>query len=45
LHVFDTLVVVDPAGLPERLAAAGFTDIAVDVMRPYAFRFRARRPM
>ena len=44
LHPFDTLVVVDPAGLPERLAAAGFTDIAVDVMQPYAFRFRARRP-
>jgi SAM-dependent methyltransferase len=44
LHLFDTMVVVDPAGLPARLAAAGFTDIAVDVTRPYAFRFRARRP-
>ena len=43
MHVFDTMVIVDPQSLPERLAAAGFTDIAVDVMQPYAFRFRARR--
>ena len=44
LHLFDTMVVVDPATFPARLKAAGFDDIQVDVMRPYAFRFRARKP-
>lgn len=44
LHLFDTMVVVDPATFPARLAAAGFSDIHVDVMKPYAFRFRARKP-
>ncbi|HYL73900.1 MAG TPA: class I SAM-dependent methyltransferase [Bryobacteraceae bacterium] len=43
LHVWDTMVVVDPAGFPGRLKAAGFEDVQVDV-NPYAFRFRARRP-
>jgi hypothetical protein len=43
LHVFDTMVVVDPAGFPKRLETAGFVDVQVDV-NPYAFRFRARRP-
>ncbi len=43
LHLFDTMVVVDPATLPQRLEAAGFTGIQVDV-NPYAFRFRAQRP-
>jgi SAM-dependent methyltransferase len=43
LHLFDTMVVVDPARFPERLEAAGFMDVQVDV-NPYAFRFRARRP-
>ena len=45
LHLFDTLVVVDPATFPARLEAAGFVDVAVDVMQPYAFRFRARKPV
>src|SRR5262245_9496062 len=44
LHVFDTMVVVDPATLPSRLRSAGFDDVQVDVMKPYAFRFRARKP-
>ena len=44
LHLGDTMVVVDPARLPARLAAAGFDDIKVDLMKPYAFRFRARKP-
>ncbi len=44
LHLFDTMVLVDPAGLPARLAAAGFEDVQVDVNPPWAFRFRARRP-
>ena len=43
LHLFDTMVVVDPAGFPKRLETAGFVDVQVDV-NPYAFRFRARRP-
>jgi ubiquinone/menaquinone biosynthesis C-methylase UbiE len=43
LHLFDTMVLVDPASFPERLEAAGFADVHVDV-NPYAFRFRARRP-
>ena len=44
LHLFDTMVVVDPATFPARLKAAGFDDVQVDVMAPYAFRFRARKP-
>jgi hypothetical protein len=43
LHFFDTMVVVNPDTFPARLKAAGFSEIQVDVMRPYAFRFRARR--
>ncbi len=42
LHVGDTMVVVDPATLPDRLRAAGFADAAVDTV-PHAFRFRASR--
>ncbi len=42
LHLFDTMVVVDPHTFPERLKAVGFTDVQVDVVRG-AFRFRARR--
>ena len=42
LHLFDTMVPVDPAGLGKRLEAAGFTGVQVDT-NPYAFRFRARR--
>lgn len=42
LHVFDTMVVIDPGTFPQRLARAGFTDIAIDV-RARGFRFRARR--
>jgi len=43
MHVFDTLVVVDPGTFPGRLKAAGFENVQVDV-NPYAFRFRARKP-
>jgi SAM-dependent methyltransferase len=42
MHLFDTMVVVDPNTLPKRLEAAGFADVQVDVNQ-YAFRFRARR--
>ena len=41
-HLFDTMVVVDPATLPGRLAAAGFTGVRVDVSR--SLRFRAGKP-
>jgi SAM-dependent methyltransferase len=44
IHAFDTLVVVDPTTFSERLSAAGFEDAVVDV-NPYAFRFRARKPL
>ncbi len=42
LHVFDTLVVVDPGSFSDRLRAAGFDDVQVDLNR-FAFRFRARK--
>jgi SAM-dependent methyltransferase len=43
LHLFDTMVVVNPQTLPDRLRSAGFADVDVDVGRS-AFRFRARKP-
>ncbi len=43
LHVDDTYVPVDPAGLAQRLEAAGFVDVDVDT-NEYAVRFRARKP-
>ncbi|HEX9992223.1 MAG TPA: class I SAM-dependent methyltransferase [Acidimicrobiales bacterium] len=42
-HLFDTMVAVDPATFPARLAAAGFVDAEVEVGER-SFRFRARRP-
>jgi SAM-dependent methyltransferase len=44
LHLFDTMVIVDPQTLPRRLKAAGFRDIDTEI-NPYAFRFRARRQL
>lgn len=45
LHLGDTMNTVSPEGLPERLAAAGFVDIAVDLHpETGGMRFRARRP-
>lgn len=44
LHLFDTMTVVDPSTFPKRLEAAGFDEVRVDVMKPYAFRFRAQKP-
>jgi hypothetical protein len=38
------MVVVDPDTFPDRLIAAGLEDVEVDVS-PYAFRFRARKPL
>ncbi len=45
LHLLDTMVVVDPRTFPERLRNAGFADVQVDVLKLYAFRFRARKAM
>ena len=44
LHIGDTMVLVDPEGLPDRLRRAGFTDVHVDVDEAgRRFRFRAVR--
>lgn len=43
IHLFDTLVVVDPASLAGRLTAAGFEGIRIDKRRG-SFRFIARKP-
>jgi ubiquinone/menaquinone biosynthesis C-methylase UbiE len=44
IHLFDTLVVVDPATLPARLQGAGFVEaeVSTDESR---LRFSARRPL
>lgn len=42
IHLFDTMVVVDPRSLPGRLEAAGLTDVCVDVDQ--SVRFRAFKP-
>lgn len=42
LHLWDTLVPVDPATFGERLERAGFRDVAVDAS-PRTMRFRAFR--
>ena len=44
LHLFDTMVLVDPRTFPRRLEAAGFTEVEV-AANEYAFRFRGRRPL
>ena len=44
VHIGDVCVVVDPATLPDRLAAAGFTDVRVDVVPHKAVKFRAVKP-
>jgi SAM-dependent methyltransferase len=44
LHLFDTMVVVAPETFPARLRSAGFVDPNVDLLKPFAFRFRARKP-
>jgi SAM-dependent methyltransferase len=43
-HLADTMVVVDPDGLPERLRVAGFDEVSVTT-RANRVRFRARRPV
>jgi ubiquinone/menaquinone biosynthesis C-methylase UbiE len=43
IHMRDTMVLVDPTGLPSRLESAGFSDATVEI-GPGRFRFFARRP-
>ena len=43
IHLFDTMVLVDPDTFGARLEAAGFMDVHVDEAKG-AFRFRAQRP-
>jgi SAM-dependent methyltransferase len=43
LHIGDTMNVVDPEELPERLRRAGFEDVEV-TLREGAFKFRAQKP-
>ena len=43
IHLWDTMVLVEPETFAARLVAAGFTDVSVDAAKR-AFRFRARRP-
>jgi len=44
-HLLDTRNPVNPAGLPARLEAAGFVEVAVERSPRGGFRFRARRPL
>lgn len=44
IHIFDTLTPVDPKTFGARLTAAGFENVLVET-NPYAFRFRATRPL
>jgi len=43
MHVFDTMVLVDPDDFGRRLQRAGFVQVRVD-KEPTAFRFRAECP-
>jgi SAM-dependent methyltransferase len=43
LHVGDTMVVVDAGTLPDRLAAAGFTDVRIEHEAKRIVRFWARK--
>jgi hypothetical protein len=42
-HLNDTMTLVDPRWLPQRLERAGFADITVGAAKSQ-LRFRARRP-
>lgn len=43
-HIGDTMVLVDPAGLPARLESVGFREITTEIGAG-RFRFSAQRPM
>ena len=42
LHIWDTLVTIDPSTFAKRLEAAGFASVSVDVVEG-RFRFKAKR--
>lgn len=42
IHLWDTMVIVEPRAFGARLEAAGFSDVSVEAASS-AFRFRARR--
>src|SRR5579859_322649 len=44
LHIYDTLVPVNPGTFGQRLEAAGFQDVFIET-NAQAFRFHARRPV
>jgi ubiquinone/menaquinone biosynthesis C-methylase UbiE len=44
LHIGDTMVVVDQRTLPDRLRAAGFTEVRVEREPKSRIHFRARKP-
>ena len=44
LHLFDTMVLVDPATLARRLEGVGFVDVSVEVFPKKSFKFRAQKP-
>jgi ubiquinone/menaquinone biosynthesis C-methylase UbiE len=44
IHIFDTLTPVDPKTFGSRLEAAGFENVSIET-NPYAFKFRATRPL
>ena len=44
LHVWDTMVVINPQTFPKRLETAGFENVQVD-LDERSFRFRARKPL
>jgi SAM-dependent methyltransferase len=43
IHLWDTMVLVDPDTFESRLQAIGFTDVSIK-LADRAFRFQARRP-
>jgi ubiquinone/menaquinone biosynthesis C-methylase UbiE len=43
IHIFDTLVPIDPSTFQARLQNAGFDEILIET-NPRRFRFRARKP-
>ena len=44
VHLFDTMVLVPPETLADRLQDAGFTDVAVETAKT-RFRFHGRKPL
>jgi SAM-dependent methyltransferase len=43
IHIWDTMVIVEPEGLKSRLEAIGFKDVGIKIAKKH-FRFRAWKP-